>query len=148
MGLADHLDFLVVAHVGLFEVGAEGPVDQSDRREILHAREARILDLPQEAVHEPHGIGPAHAGQHGRLAGHRQDLVGHLQHDGVGVAKGHQPGQRAMPGHAESPGVVDHDQVDPAGLLALGADARARPAADDRLAAGDLFTETLQDALT
>ena len=60
--------------------------------------------------------------------------VGHLHHDRVGVAEGHQPGQRPVPGHAEPSGVVDHDQVDAAGFFELGGDARARPAADDRQA--------------
>ena len=61
---------------------------------------------------------------------------GHLDDDLVGVAVGEQPGQRAAAGHPVPAGVVDDDEVDPAGLLALGRQARARAAADDRLARG------------
>ena len=43
------LDLEAVAHAGLFEVGAERAVDQADGREVLHAREAKRLQLAQEA---------------------------------------------------------------------------------------------------
>ena len=60
---------------------------------------------------------------------------GHVDDDRVGVAVGQQPGERAAAGHAVAAGVVDDDQVDAAGLGALGREARARAGADDRLAA-------------
>ena len=61
-----------------------------------------------------------------------QHLAGHVHDDRVGVAVGHQPGQRAAAGHAEAAGVVDDDQVDAAGLGALGREAGAGAGADDR----------------
>ena len=62
---------------------------------------------------------------------HRQHLVRHLADDLVGVAVGEQAGERAAPGHAVAARVVDDDQVDAAGLLALGRQAGAGAAADD-----------------
>ena len=53
----------------------------------------------------------SHGGQH---------LAGHFLDDRVGIAVGHQARHRAPSGHAEPAGVVDDDQVDPAGLLAFG----------------------------
>jgi hypothetical protein len=55
------------------------------------------------------------------------------------------PGQRAAAGHAEAARVVDDDEVDAAGLGALGGDAGAGAAADDRLAGIDLGTEPGED---
>ena len=60
-------------------------------------------------------------------------LAGHLDDDAVGVAVGHQAGERAAPGHAVAPGVVDDDEVGAARLGALGGDAGAGAAADDGL---------------
>ena len=54
------------------------------------------------------------------------------------------PGERAAPRHPVAAGIVDHDQVDPARLLALGGQPRPRPAADDRLAAGHHRPEPLE----
>ena len=54
--------------------------------------------------------------------------------DLVGVAEGEQAGGGAAAGHAVAAGVVDDDEVDAAGLLALGREAGAGAAADDRLA--------------
>ena len=65
----------------------------------------------------------------------RQHLARHLDHDRVGVAIGQQAGERAAAGHAIAAGIVDDDEIDAAGLLAFGGKARARAAADDRLAA-------------
>ena len=47
-GARDHLDLEAVAHAGLFEVGAEGAVDQADGREVLHAGEAQVDQPAQE----------------------------------------------------------------------------------------------------
>ena len=44
----DQLDLEAVAHAGLFEVGAEGAVDQADGREVLHAGEAERDQALQE----------------------------------------------------------------------------------------------------
>ena len=76
--------------------------------------------LAQEDVHQPERVGPADAGEDRRVAHDRQHLAGHLHDDRVGVAVRHQPGERAAPGHPVAAGVVDHDQVDAARLVALG----------------------------
>ena len=73
----------------------------------------------------------------GVLRDDRQHFAGHLHHDRIGVAIGHQPGERAAAGHAVAAGIVDHDQVDAAGFLAFGGQPGAGAAADDRLAAFD-----------
>jgi hypothetical protein len=41
----DHFDLDRVGRDCLFEIGSHDPVDQSDRREILHAREAETLEV-------------------------------------------------------------------------------------------------------
>ena len=41
----DHFDLERVGHACLFEIGAHDPIDQSDRRKILHAREAETLEV-------------------------------------------------------------------------------------------------------
>ena len=88
----------------------------------------------QEDVHQPERVGAADAGQHRRVAHDRQHLAGHLHDDRVGVAVGHQPGERAAAGHPVAAGVVDDDQVGAAGLGALGRQARAGAGADDHAA--------------
>ncbi len=80
----------------------------------------------------------------GVLLDDRQHLARHLDDDLVGVAIGHQAGERAAPGHAVAAGVVDDDQVDAAGFLAFGGKPGAGAAADDRLAARDHGAELLQ----
>ena len=74
----------------------------------------------------------------GRVAHDRQHLGRHLHDDRVGVAVGHQPGQRAAAGHPVAAGVVDDDQVDAAGLGELRREAGAGARADDRPAGVDL----------
>ena len=114
-----------VAHPGLLEVRPEGAVDQADGREVLHAREAGVAHLAQEARPSA-GTGrcrrrPASTGV-SRTTGSTSRA--HLHHDRVGVAVGHQAGQRAAAGHPVAAGVVDDDQVGAAGLGALGRQAR------------------------
>ena len=90
------------------------------------------LHLAQEAVHQPERVGAADAGQHRRVAGDRQHLAGHVHHDRVGVAVGHQAGERAAARHPVAARVVDDDQVGAAVLGALGRQAGARAGADDQ----------------
>ena len=80
-------------------------------------------------------VGAVDAGEHRRALDDRQHLARHLDDDRVGVAIGQQPGERASAGHAVAAGIVDDDEVDAARFLAFGREARARAAADDRLAA-------------
>ena len=148
MRARDHLDLEAEAHAGLLEVGAEGAVDQADGREVLHAREAEADQALQELVGDHERIGAVDAGEHRRVLDHRQHLVRHLADDLVGVAVGEQAGERAAPGHAVAARVVDDDEVDAAGLLALGRQARAGAAADQRPAGGDLGAEALEQRLS
>ena len=67
-----------------------------------------------------------------------QDLGGHLHHDPVGVAVGHQAGERAATGHPVAAAVVDDRHVGAASLGHLGADAGAGTGADDRNAGLDI----------
>ena len=99
----------------------------------------------RKRLHDAKRIGAANAGQDRRVLDDRQHLAGHVHDDLVGVAVGHHAAEAAAAGHAKPARVVDDDQVDAAGLGALGADAGAGPAADDRLAGRDLGTQTLQD---
>src|SRR5262249_28149855 len=72
--------------------------------------------------------------EHRRVLDDRQHLVAHLHHDRVRVAVGHQAREAAPAGHPVAAGVVDDDQVGPAGLGALGGQAGARAGADDHAA--------------
>ena len=73
----------------------EGAVDQPDGGEVLDAREAKRLELAEEDLGDHERIGGADSGQDRGVLDGRQHLVGHLLDDGVGVAVGHEPGQRA-----------------------------------------------------
>ena len=144
-GEADHLHLEPVAHAGLLQIGPDPAVEETHGREVLHAREAQRLQLVEEVVEEAERVGAVHPGQHRRVPHHRQHLARHLDHDVVGVAVGHQSGERAAARHAIAAGIVDHDEVEPARLLALGGEPGPGPAADDRLAARDHGAEALQN---
>src|SRR5688572_27509266 len=143
----DDLDFKTVAHPRLFELRANSPVEQTDRRKILDSRKSQLSYALQEVVGNQKRICAIDAREHRRVLHHRQYLARHVEHDLVRVAVGHQTGERAAAGHAVAAGAVDHDEIDAAGLLALGGKARARAAADDRLAAAHLRVKLLQDVL-
>jgi hypothetical protein len=144
-GGADHLDLEPVAHARLLELGANGAVEEPHRGEVLDAREAEVGEPTEEVVGDHEGVGAVDAGEHRGARDHRQHLARHVQHDVVGVAVGEEPGERAAAGHAVAAGVVDHDQVDPAGLLALGRQPGARAPADDGLAAADHAAQPPED---
>ena len=114
---------------------AHRAVEQADGRKILDAGKTHRLQFGQELRHQHERIGAVDAGQHRRVLHHGQHLVRHLLDDLVGVAVGEQARGGAAPGHAVAAGIVDDDQVDAARLLALGRDAGAGAAADDRHAA-------------
>ena len=133
-GHGDHVDLVVIAHSGFFEIGPEGAVDQAHGGKVLNAREPGGLYAVKELVHQAEGVGGADPGQNGGVPDHGQHFAGHFHHHAVGIAIGHQPGQRAAPGHTVPSGIVDHDQVNSAGLFAFGGQAGARAAADDRRA--------------
>jgi hypothetical protein len=61
---------------------------------------AHLLNLLEKDGHQPERVGAVDAREHRRVLDDRQHLGGHLDHDGVGVAVGHQPGQRAAARHA------------------------------------------------
>ena len=145
---SNHLDFEIEAHAGLFQVSAECAFEEPDRREVLHAVESFGPDLAQEDGHEPEGVRPTNAGEHRPIFHDREDLAGHLHHDGVGVAVRQESRQTAASGHAVPAGVVDDDEVHAAFDGALGRDAGAGAGPDDRAAVRDLRAQALQGRLT
>ena len=86
-----------------------------------------------------------HTGQHRRVRNGSEDLVGHLPDNRVCVAVWHQARQRTATGHAEPTGIVDNNQIDPASLLALRADAGPGPSTDNRQALSAFFSESFQN---
>src|SRR5690606_36766174 len=70
---------------------------------------------------------------------------GHLDDNFVGIAVGHQTSKRAAASHAKSPGIVDHDQVDPTRLLALSTNARTSSATYDRPSSGNLLSKSFEN---
>ncbi len=133
--LANHLDFLVVAHSGLLEVlpVAAVLVDESDRREVLDAREAAATQVFDEHVHVRKGISAVDAGEHRRVFDDGNDLVTHLDHDFVGVAVRQEAGEGAATVHPVASRVVDDEEVDAAALRELGGDAGTGTGTDDRV---------------
>ncbi|MHC2653915.1 hypothetical protein ACVMHY_006494 [Bradyrhizobium barranii subsp. barranii] len=142
--LGDHVDLERIGHAGLFEIGTEHSVDQADGRKVLHACETERLQLVQEDVHVAERIRAIDASEHWRFGHDGQYFAGHLQHDGVGVAISHQSCERAAAGHAIAAGIVDDDEIDATGFLALGRQAGAGAAADDGLAALCHVSEAFQ----
>ena len=113
-------------------------VEEADGREVLDAGEAQRAQLLEEQLRDDERVGAVDAGEHRRVLHDREDLVGHLLDDLVGVAVGEEARRAAAAGHAIAAGVVDDEEVDAARLFAHGGEARAGAAADDRLAARDL----------
>src|SRR5882757_1138670 len=147
VGLADHVDLKGVGHAGLFEVLPEVAVDQAHGREVLHAGEAQIGELPQEARDVAEGVGAADAGQDRGLLDDGQDFGGHLHDDGVGVAVGHESREGAAACHPVAAGVVDDDEVGAAALGALGRQAGPGAGTDHRAALLDLRAQSREDFL-
>ena len=133
-GDADHLHLQGVAHPRLPDVGPEAAIDKPTRR-----TSSRNTSGSYERV------GAVHPGKHRGVVDHGEHLSGHLHHDVVGVAVGQQAGQGAATGHPVPPaGVVDDEEVDPADLPALGRQAGAGAAADDRLTPGTITAAVLR----
>ena len=80
---ADHLNLELEAHPGLLEHLAEVAVDHAHRREVLHAGEAELLELAEEARHGAERVGPVDPCEHRRVTDDRQNLGGHLDDDRV-----------------------------------------------------------------
>lgn len=139
------IDFQVVTHAGLFESLSKRAVDQSHRRKVLNAGEAQRLQFAQKAIADHERIGAADSRQDRRVSHRGQHLERHLFDDLIRIAVRHHPGQRPAPRHAKPARVVDHDQIDPARLLAFRTDARTGSATNDRLAGRDLLTKTSKD---
>jgi len=99
-------------------------------------------------IHQASRIGAAHTGQNGSVLYNRQHLTGHFHHDPVGVPIRHAARQRAAAVHAETPGVVDNQQINTSRFLALCADSVARSAANDWNAIRDALAQTLQNLLS
>lgn len=63
MGGPDHLDFLLIAHAGFFEVLPEFAVNQTDGGEVLDSAKAQVFQLFQEKGDGSKGIGGTDSGQ-------------------------------------------------------------------------------------
>ena len=142
----DDVDFELIAHAGFLEGLAHVAIEEADGRKVLDAREAQRPQLFEEESGDDERIGAVDAGEDRRLLHDREDLVGHLLDDLVGVPVREEPRGAAASGHPVAARVVDDQQVDAAGLFAHGREARAGAAADDRLAARDLLAESFQNA--
>ena len=94
-------------------------------------------DVVEKIVHQAEGVGRANAGKNRGRLDHRNDLAGHFHDNGIGVAIGHQPGERPASCHPVAARIVDHDQIDATGLLAFCTETATGTAADDRLPCGD-----------
>jgi len=119
VGFPDHVHFEAEAHAGLFEVLAEGSVDQADGGEILHAAEAGSLYFTQKRLHDAKGIGAADAGEDRRVLDHGKNFAGHVHDDLIGVAVGHHAGHAAAARHAEPAGAIAGRTASNASLLVL-----------------------------
>ena len=144
-GGPDHVDLEAVAHAGLFEGDPHAAIEQADGRKVLNAREAHGLQRGEELRHQHERVGAVDAGEHRCVLHHRQHFARHLDHDLVGVAIGEQPGRRTAARHPVAARIVDHDEIDAAGFLALGGKACAGAAADDRHAAAHHLMKFLED---
>ncbi len=144
----DQVDFQTVAHAGFLQVGAHLAIEKTYGGKILNASESHVFQLSQKVIPQHEGVGAIHAGEHGSVVHCSQYFAGHFQHDLVGVAVGHQAGERASSSHAVSSGIVDHDEVDAAGLFAFGRYAGAGPAPDNGLACGYFGAEAIKNGGT
>ena len=93
----DHVDFQPIGHAGFLEIGAEGAIDDADGGKILHAGKADRLQLVEEHVHQPEGIGAVDAGEDRRVLDDGQHLGGHVDDDLVGIAIGIRPASEPRP---------------------------------------------------
>ena len=75
VGLMDHVDLERVRHARLLKVLAERAVDEADSGEILHAAEADVLELSQEARHDAERVRATHARHYARVLDDRDDFV-------------------------------------------------------------------------
>ena len=73
--LADHVHLERVRHARLLQVLAERAVDEADSGEILHAAEADVLELSQEARHDAEWVRATHARHYARVLDDRDDFV-------------------------------------------------------------------------
>src|SRR6185436_11100206 len=115
-GLADHVHLESESHARFFESLSKAAIDEPDGGKILHARESGGEHFGEKVRHAAKGVGAAHSREHGSMTDNPQDLARHFHRDRVGIAIGHHARQGATAGHAEAAGVVDHNQVDAAGL--------------------------------
>lgn len=120
-----HLNLSIIPHPRLLQILAEIPIDETDSREVLHAREPQVLELAQEAPHVSSWIRAADAGDDGRVLDDRQHVRGHLDHHVVGVRVRHEARERTSAVHPEAAAVVDDDERDAAGFGGFGREADA-----------------------
>ena len=123
--LPHHPHLMIIPHARLLQAASEAAVHEPDGREVLHARDAQVPQLVQQAGDGAERVARADAGQHGRLLHHGHHLGRHGEHRVVRVAVRHEPGQGAAAGHAVAARVVDDDEVAAAGFDEFGGEADA-----------------------
>ena len=109
--------------------------------------EAERAQLLEEQLRDDERVCSVDAGEDRRVFHDREDLVGHLLDDLIGIPVREEARRTSPAGHAVAARVVDDEQIDAARLFALRGEARACAAADDRFAARDLLAESFQNAL-
>src|SRR4030095_915521 len=80
------------------------------------------------------GVGAIYTCEDGSFVNHWEDLPRHFHYDFIGIAVSQQSRKGAPPCHAIAARIVDHDQVEAAGLLTLCRQAVSCATADDGLA--------------
>ena len=88
MGQRYEIDLLTIRHASLFEIDPHDAVDQPDGWKILDAGKANGLHVIEEFIENAEGIGAVDASEHGCPPHDRQDLVGHLHDNLIGIAIG------------------------------------------------------------
>src|SRR5258708_26457597 len=148
MSQTDHIDLQTVAHTGFFQVLAEQPVNQTDRREILYSREAGLRHLLKKQRHLPKPIRSANTGKDGGVLDDSQDFARHFDDDRVCVSIWHQAGQRATPGHPVSTAIINNDKGNSARLFEFCRVSGPSSSSNDRTLFLDDFLQPLQNLLS
>src|SRR5437868_7522867 len=85
---ADHLDLQSEAHARLLQVLPEGAIKETNGREVLHTREAHLLELLQKVRHDSEWICATDSCQYWCVLHYRQYLARHLDNNSVGIPIG------------------------------------------------------------
>ncbi len=93
MGYGLEVEMIRAAHARLLELSADSAVEEAHGGKVLHPREPQRGQPRQEVLGDHEGVRAVDAGEHRRALDHGQHLPGHVQHDVVGIAVGHEAGE-------------------------------------------------------